>query len=112
MSDVLTVLKGVRQLLQTKKAWTKRWFARKSDGSMTNSENREACCWCLQGAINRVGCTKKFLKTDVVGVLIENLPRGYSDIVSFNDSSQTTHQDILNLLDTTIDKLSLPQGKE
>lgn len=108
-AEVLGVLREVRKLLADEWKWTKNSSAKNEEGCRVPALHKSASCWCLLGAID------KFAHVDTSGELhaacsesLRNLlPGSYSrtnsiSIVLFNDSSTTTHKDVLRLLDEAI----------
>ena len=85
-------LKAVYKLLRAKSRWTKGTFARNRSGGHVGSDSPEAVCWCLSGAINKIG-------SDAVRRAIDlRLPD--QTIAEFNDSH--THKQVLKLIKDTI----------
>lgn len=113
---VLTTLKEVRDLLAESSRWTKGHFAKKSklgySGVPVNSV--EATCWCLEGA-----CLLKAPSVVVFRKVIESLaveigeisPPDISFVVEWNDREGRTHQEVLELLDRTIEKGTTRRGR-
>ena len=52
--DPVAVLLGAAELLEKPGAWTQHAFARDRDGSTCAVSDERACCFCMQGAVNRV----------------------------------------------------------
>jgi hypothetical protein len=48
------VLRGARELLADKKRWARETYARDAEGNSVESLSRDAICWCVAGAIERV----------------------------------------------------------
>lgn len=103
-------LKEIRKLIENPENWTKRFYARDKFDREVYDVSEEACKWCLLGAINRIMRSKENYKNYLVVILIlENAIRSITNhynIVKFNDDPKTTHEDILNLLDKCIEKVS------
>jgi hypothetical protein len=45
------VVRGAPPLLENKKTWTRRTFARAANGSSVMPTNPDAVCWCAVGAL-------------------------------------------------------------
>ena len=100
----LEILRGARELLAKPERWTKGECARRSDGSITFSLDDEATCFCLDGALIRL-CGGSH--TDLFHESWEALRsiRPGECPIRFNDHPNTTHADILDLLDRGIAEL-------
>lgn len=105
---------NVREQLSDESRWCKGRLAKTKDGSGTWPMNTDACQWCLAGAV-AVACKyesyiypppedsrvyQRF--TEACQALEKHAGR---DIETFNDAAKTEHQDVLNLLDKTIETL-------
>ena len=101
--------------------WTKNYYAVDADGEVVDSENPTACRWCLLGS---VGAAAARVSGALVMTYDEMLPHREAvidmlvarikamdfeldepsdhPVVGFNDSSKTTHADVLGLLDEVL----------
>lgn len=111
MSAVLSVLRLAREMIASPERWTKGALARDRDGypiSIHDSLSDGACQWCAIGAIQQA-CVDMQMEIDVEikarGELQTSIPDGMVHIDVFNDAPNTTHADILALLDETIERL-------
>ena len=81
------------ELLADPKAWTKNALARNASGGECTPYAPGAVCWCLEGAMMRCFCSASDER---------RLSRALNDLgfekVSFNDSPNTTHADVLRVL--------------
>ena len=100
--ETLAIAIEVRKLLQSPKAWTKGTYARDADGNKVSSYDKNAVCWCLQGAIHK--SSERGHSTEIWDVM-ENFLRekyGYSTITSYNDQTLREHSDVIQMLDSFI----------
>ena len=82
--------------------------------------SEEACRWCLSGAIMRATYVVQYQdprrlyldSSDVQHLVMEEINRGkglrfyeYRLISSWNDEKETTHADVIHLLDRTINSI-------
>lgn len=95
-------LEEVRRHLEDPSSWTQKAFARDEHGSITNSKDPKATCFCLSAVISRT-VSSEDLKTEVRRVLqdsIYDITRGkHVSIVQFNDDPHTTHDKVMRLLE-------------
>lgn len=54
LSEVKGYLESVRELISCPEHWTQGAMARDNDGRDVDHVSRDAVCWCLGGAINKV----------------------------------------------------------
>lgn len=103
--DIVEALKATKALIDTPKKWTKGALARAESGEPIYTDDPEAVCFCLHGAVNRVSGHQEHLRRgakDKIALAIDTMYPGYG-IAEFNDSSETTHEMMLELLDKAID---------
>jgi hypothetical protein len=104
-SGNLKTIRRVRALLADREAWTKGTLARDANWAPVQSLSPEAVCWCLVGASERADPQSMGTYADEE---IETTLRALgktSCIQDFNDSEYTEHEDILMVLDHTIERL-------
>lgn len=83
------------ELLSDPTKWIQGAFARDADGVNVSSQNKEAVCWCLQGALIR--CYVGSLEYSVVkNKIIKELV--LVDFARWNDDPSRTYQDVQTLL--------------
>ena len=111
MVNDLQVLQGIRELLSDETRWTKHSAAKDENGDICNIYGDEAVCFCLGGAVcriifelaaddNRVNALYK----DCSALLCFVAKRyGFDHCVAYNDDFNTTHGEVLRLLDETIE---------
>lgn len=98
------ILKSARQLIAKPSQWTQGHYAVTARGRPTYSKasKAKAVKWCAAGVI--YASEPRYEESDACfDELNKSLPRGYSNIVKFNDSH--THAEVLSVLDKTIKRL-------
>jgi hypothetical protein len=108
------ILTGVRELLSDETHWTKYVMAARKDGSLTAPFADDATCWCLVGAFYKV-CPPKhsglnpderdtnqdlLSAQDILRTVLAK--EAGTGILTFNDRVQTTHADVMTMLDKAI----------
>ena len=109
-ADILT---KARNVISQEENWTKKYFARDSLGNPIPVEEAEAKCFCAVGAMYKVCAVR--IKTDesfidnfqqlLTAEIPENKDRRYADhqnIINYNDDSNTSHKQILEVFDRAI----------
>lgn len=104
--NILSIVKETRALLTDPKSWTQNVMARDSKGASCSPKAKDACQWCVMGAVRKVvpqegpECVEDVLKTinAISSVINYHVP-------NWNDMSGRTHEDILSGLDRTIQEL-------
>jgi len=109
--SVEEVLRAARSLLSDECRWTKGAHARSPLGLPVDACHPMASCYCLQGAITRAaggttapGCEGAI--SEVEGVVARALSLGFtlfSPSQAFNDDPETTHEQVLAVLDEAIE---------
>ena len=102
--ETLAIAIEARKVLQSPKAWTKGTFARDADGNKVSSYDKNAVCWCLEGAIHKASDSLRGHSTEIWNVMDEFLKEkyGYSSMVAYNDHTLREHSDIVRMLDSFI----------
>lgn len=110
---VLDELRELRKLLEDPRRWTKGTFARNIEGFEVSASNPDAVCWCLEGAIAKIvgdeiaasdeGSIFYTPLFNVIAACLSTAEIEGSGIAGFNDAEDTTHQDVLNLLDGALE---------
>lgn len=95
---------AVRELLSDPVRWTQLAFARREDGTSVNPTAEDACKWCLDGALWQVSQDGHLPTRAILNKLAEE--RGFFSFLDFNDSSKTTHDALMGLLDEAIVRVS------
>ena len=116
--SVLEVLKGARELLSSPSRWARFASARDHGGIAVSVFNKQACRWCLTGAVmkaaelraeNSLACEINFVQA-TFAVLQQELPVEFSgvrcDLAAFNDAAFIEHEDVLALIDKAIARAS------
>ena len=101
----------VKQLLEQTRAkiedpahWVKGDYAKNAEGSVVTPYDSDACCWCLDGALRAVAIPQPRYPLVATDLLLRQASqaRGFASHLCFNDAPQTTHADVLQLLDDAI----------
>lgn len=107
MSKTIEILRGAREILSDPDRWTRQFQARDSEGDCVAWNNPGAVCFCLMGAINRASMDitpdDRALAYEAMDVLDKVIDTA---IPLFNDRPTTTHDDILEALDSAITRSS------
>jgi hypothetical protein len=86
----------VKELLADEKAWTRWAFARDAEGNAVSPESRDACRFCLLGAIRRCYAGDHDGMWAAMDRLRQVIPAGDAhEISEFNDLPGTTHAAVL-----------------
>ena len=114
MADGLQLIKAARKLLADEKRWTKDCYARDAQGRECRPTDKRAKCWCILGALwhceTRVK-GKPFAYSAAIALIEQELlKRGYIEIPAFNDKENTTHEDVIKLLDDVIRRFARERG--
>lgn len=105
--SVLQRLQAARELIADEAKWTKGHYARNKFGKLRRSSASDAVCFCVQGACH----LDVDMEEDLVCALWYGLPKTArtatlppsDNIIYYNDDRDTTHADILALLDRAIE---------
>jgi 3-polyprenyl-4-hydroxybenzoate decarboxylase len=93
---VADVLDAAATRLEQHNAWTKDAYARRADGSATQTTADDAVCWCTVGAIASIaGGFMTPLFDRAVGILGLSLGR---TIVGFNDAPNRQQEEVVAAL--------------
>lgn len=99
----MSAVQRLRALLTPEKAWTKGAFARDAVGSSVRSVDPAAVCHCLIGGTLKVTGGAEDYLTTVVRLDRQVQREGrFHNIAQFNDHPDTTHADVLALLDRVL----------
>lgn len=110
-------LTAVRALISTPDKWARGEFARDMNGNRTSLAARNAACFCILGAIGRTDPEIVSLKKQEYQVFspiwdkpaAQELRKVIGDrlVSDFNDDPQTTHDDMLRVIDAAIERLNI-----
>ncbi len=111
--ETIEILKAVNTLFDTPERWHKGCFAKTSSGATTAPEFTSACSWCMMGGCYKVvydntgtdGNDAYLLFRDALHPYI----KGCANIESFNDRTNTTFEDIKQVLENAIQDLESPK---
>ena len=105
---ILKILKNVREKLYDTDAWIQGTYALDKKGKYIHEQSEEAVCWCLVGAIYSICGYETSTSKSVEQELQKHLNSDeYHSPTDYNDSLNTKHSDVLDLLDTAIENLEL-----
>ena len=102
-------LQAAKAVLADPEAWTKGTVARDGLGRPVHPANTTAVCWDAGGALTRAGSMTARKPYNLVDAryhltMVAGRHHGYTE---FNDESDTTHADVLNLFDRAIARAQL-----
>ena len=118
--QAINILKATREIVSDPANWTQGALSRDSNGARTNILDPRTTCYCTLGALtkamtDRVMAVKKLVPEDCYPELADQYDVHFNeitafldklagdDIVNFNDDPDTTHADVINLLDLAVD---------
>lgn len=105
--EVAHTLIKARELLSDPTRWAKGNYAYDKDGVPTWEGGEDAVCFCAMGAINRLADTSADACESFKALCQALAAMGDNRFIpSFNDDEATTHADILNLFDRTIENVT------
>lgn len=104
MNTPLRQLKAARKLLTKPEHWTQGSYAKGPQGETRSLREPGVVCWCLKGALLHVRDGHETIM-DAVLELEATMNSDYMSVIEYNDYITRTHEDILNLLDETINRL-------
>lgn len=113
MSDELLALTNARNLIEH--GWTQHCMARNAKGMPVVQSSKKATCWCLTGALLKAVenfVDRKFTKN--LYIYLDSFIKEYKDkdsspltsLITWNDSSGRSQEEVLNLLDEAIVKIN------
>lgn len=104
MITVADVLKETRRVIAA--GWTQGVFARDADGYGAPVYTQEACSFCLVGAVLKAQKNLDAAEEVRVGAIgLIQRQAGVQYLHKFNDVPERTQEDVLGLLDKTIENL-------
>ncbi len=96
----LQVLEAARATITPPGAWTQKASARNAKGNSVTPTNKNAVCFCLLGAIDRIQAESE-LRCSATTLLRDLVPPGFGRMLAdYNDAS--THAEVLSLFDKAI----------
>ena len=90
------ILRAARKLIEKPEAWTQRVFARDIRGKPTDARSKDAVCWCMTGAVIRVGGDHHGPELSFLRKAVKGIPEQY------NDDSLRSHAQVLKRFDRAI----------
>lgn len=106
MQQVIDALKAAREKISKPEHWTQNAFARDAKGQAVGELSGEACSYCAIGACYALRVHT--IARSAVGALEQTLRESGQEsafVAMFNDAEDTTHDDVLDLFDGTIQRL-------
>lgn len=104
MKTTVEILTGVRELLADPAHWTKGVLARNADDFEVEPRDPRAACWCLAGAVTKVAGDYIVIPIlDDVAMKHGAVESDNCPFVELNDADETTHEEILKVLDEAIE---------
>lgn len=109
----LEIITKARALITDPIHWTKKAFGRDANGNSRMWEARDACAFCITGAVFRAelvllrergSFAPIRVGVEVINALSE-VAGTFSNLVEFNDADNTTHDKVLAVLDCAIENL-------
>lgn len=103
--NTVDVLKAARDIISTPDKWTQRSYARAADNYPVAVGMKDACKFCALGAVLKVSERTYAGPDDFAPMaILEGVAHQYHDmsVVGYNDSPNTSHQDIMELYDRAI----------
>ena len=94
------ILKKTKELISDPARWTKGEMARTMFGASVSAHDSSATCWCIMGAIHHETKDDPFLAGSAYQIVRTQL-QGRT-VSEFNDDQNTTHEDVMTLLDKAI----------
>ena len=106
--SIHNILVDTKQLLSDENKWIKGSDAVDGHGDYVFATSKDACAWCLAGAIEKE-CDSgdkdvSWRKTCKVQDWVDEHLYNVGMMEEFNDSPDTTHQDMMSMLDNLIAK--------
>lgn len=105
---ILESLRKIKELFSDPERWIKYAFAKDKNYNITKPLSEDAYCFCLTGAIDYI-CKDTddiYYQGHSYLRLIFSITVGKeygNSIINWNDNPNTTHNDLLNLIDKTIE---------
>jgi hypothetical protein len=108
----LEVLKKARALISKPENWCKGTTALDERGQNVSSDSDFACRWCMWGSLRRIDPSDTHLYAISRLLNAETCRRtGITSHISFNDLPETTHEQVLEVMDAAIEKLVSREGE-
>lgn len=108
----IEILRAAKELLSDETKWTKEHFAVDANGHGTLEPwSEDSCQWCLWGATAKVNGGYPFETDEYVDAVVREISGGeFTAASQFNDHPDTTHADVLRVLDLAIERASNAVG--
>ena len=96
--QTISVLMGAKNRLSKPEQWIKNTAAVNKHGQQVETNSKEACAWCMIGALHKTSGEYQA----AYNLLVKNLPAGFATVSEFNDNPKTTHKDVIKVFNKTI----------
>lgn len=103
------IIEAITALVATPELWVKDTCARDRNGYVVSSFSRDAKAFSLDAAINKVMRDHHIPRDEefairkiILDILVK---RKFSTVTDFNDSSRTTHNDILTVMNDALSEV-------
>lgn len=100
MTQLLTDLLAVRELLSAPERWTQGCAARDRLSCPVAWDSGEATCWCLLGAVARA--VPVVLRQHAINQAICSVLGASENMSGFNDAPERAHAEVLAVIDKAI----------
>ena len=127
---IVQALERTREIINNPKAWIKDTLAKDKYDYTIELEEPNACKFCISGAIHRAlyemditnstqlyKITTKIYNDLKISKFTKRKPtieeyEEFEDYIQFNDDSETTHEEIIKLIDYAIEEFSKGNNNE
>ena len=100
--NTVEALIEVKKLIDSPDRWLKHSYSQDKHGNRVDPWDKKAHSFCLTGAMRRVKPgdpeERSVMKDHVIAA-----NRGFDNVVTFNDSALTRHEDVMTALDNAIE---------
>ena len=100
--NTVEALIEIRKLIDSPDRWMKHGYCRDVHGNLVDPWTKEAHSFCLSGAMRRVVRGDPEHRHAIRQHIIA-ANRGFDNIITFNDSGNTRHEDVMTALDNAIE---------
>ena len=90
MSQLVTDLKALKDLLADKGNWTQGEFARNAEGGRVGSTSKTAVCWCVLGGLQKVTNRTQIRYSNgraaLINAILSVCPEHFGAVTNVNDT--------------------------
>jgi hypothetical protein len=102
MNNTLLTLRLAKNRISDPNNWIQGHFARDKNGWLTESESRNAVCWCSIGALRSAAKGTNQFSMNAMRVMENCIPlENGMNIAEYNDTH--THEEVMKLFDAAIE---------